>query len=189
MFAAALADAGKLDGIVVNAGIWIAEDAPVHEMTLAQWEKTLATNLTGAFLSCRGFMRHLAGVPREEASIVLIGSTAGLVGEAGHADYAAAKAAMTYGLMKSLKNEIVTLVPRGRVNCVCPGWVATEMAQAALADPEVVRRATSTMSLKKVAEPEDVARAVVYLCSSALSGHVSGAILPVHGGMEGRLLG
>jgi NAD(P)-dependent dehydrogenase (short-subunit alcohol dehydrogenase family) len=62
------------------------------------------------------------------------------------------------------------------------------MAEPSLADPALVARVTATMALQKVAEPEDVARAVVWLCSTALSGHVSGSILPVHGGMEGRLL-
>jgi NAD(P)-dependent dehydrogenase (short-subunit alcohol dehydrogenase family) len=188
MYTAVLADGAPLDGVVVNAGIWVEEDVPLHTMTLAQWEGTLAADLTSAFLTCRGFLRHLAALPRDDASIVLVASTAGLFGEAGHADYAAAKAAMAHGLTASLKNEIVALAPRGRVNCVCPGWVRTPMAEPALADPATLEHATATMALRKVAEPEDVARAVVYLSSAALSGHVSGTILPVAGGMEGRLL-
>lgn len=188
MYAAVLADGATLDGIVVNAGIWVEADVPVHAMSLEQWEGTMTADLTSAFLTCRGFLRHLADVPRDDASIVMVASTAGLFGEAGHADYASAKAAMAHGLTASLKNEIVKLAPRGRVNCVCPGWVRTPMAEPALADPAAVQHVTATMALRKVAEPEDVARAVVYLSSAALSGHVSGTILPVAGGMEGRLL-
>ncbi|MBK8979922.1 MAG: SDR family oxidoreductase [Planctomycetes bacterium] len=179
---------GRVDGVVVNAGIWIAEEVPVCDMSLAQWRHTLDTDLTSAFLTCRGFLRHLKAVPRDDASIVLIGSTAALFGEAGHADYSAAKAAMSYGLTRSLKNEIVRVAPRGRVNCVCPGWVATPMAEDALRDPGVVHRATCTMPMRKVAQPEDVASMVVALASPALGAHVSGVVLPVHGGMEGRLL-
>ncbi len=188
MYAEALASFPRLDGVVVNAGIWIADEVPLHRMTLAQWQKTMDTDLTGAFLTCRGFLRHLADSPREEASIVFVASTAALFGEENHADYSAAKAAMAYGMTRSLKNEIVRLAPRGRVNCVCPGWVMTLMAAESMADPAAVNRVTATMALRKIATPEDVARAVVFLSSSRLSGHLSGTILPIAGGMEGRWL-
>ncbi len=188
MYAEALSAFPRIDGVVVNAGIWIADDVPLHRMTLAQWEKTMETNLTGAFLTCRGFLRHLADVPREEASIVFIASTAALFGEENHTDYSAAKAAMAYGMTRSLKNEIVRLAPRGRVNCVCPGWVMTPMAAASMADPSAVKGVTATMALRKIATPEDVARAIVFLSSSRLAGHLSGTILPLAGGMEGRWL-
>lgn len=187
LFAAACA-AGPIDGIVVNAGIWEPADVPLHEMTLAQWQRTMAADLTSAFLTCRAFLRHLAARRAQHAAIVLIGSTAGRFGEAGHADYAAAKAAMTHGMTASLKNEIVRLVERGRVNCVSPGWVRTPMAATALADPTRVARATATVAMRKVADPDDIARACVFLCSDRLAGHVTGAVLPVDGGMEGRLL-
>lgn len=184
---------GELDSVVVNAGIWEAEAAPIAEMSLGQWEHTLRTDLTSAFLTCRGFLRQLAdqarsGQPRESGSLVLVGSTAGLVGEEGHGDYAAAKAGIVHGLTLTLKNEIVRLAPHGRVNCVCPGWVATPMSAEALEDARQVSRATATMALRKVATPKDVATAIVFLASDALAGHLSGTILPVAGGMEGRLL-
>jgi NAD(P)-dependent dehydrogenase (short-subunit alcohol dehydrogenase family) len=149
---------------------------------------TLRAVLDSAVLTCRAFLRHLAEMPRPAASIVLVGSTAALFGEAGHSDYAVAKAGLTYGLTLSLKNEIVRLAPHGRVNCVCPGWTRTPMAAAGLADPVAVTRAQATMALQKVAEPEDVAAAIVFLTSARLAGHLSGTILPVAGGMEGRLL-
>jgi 3-oxoacyl-[acyl-carrier protein] reductase len=188
LYEQALATFPRLDGVVVNAGIWIEDEVPLHEMSLEQWRKTMDADLTGAFLTCRGFLRHVATDPREEASVVFVASTAALFGEENHADYSAAKAAMAYGLTRSLKNEIVRYAPRGRVNCVCPGWVLTPMAAAAMEDPGAVRRVTATMALRKIAAPEDVARAIVFLSSSALAGHLSGTILPLAGGMEGRWL-
>lgn len=188
MWARALATFRIVHGLVVNAGIWIPEAVPVHEMTLAQWRLTLGVDLTGAFLTCRGFLRHLGDVPRAEAAIVLVGSTAGLFGEADHADYAAAKAGLLHGLLPSLKNEIVHLAPEGRVNAVAPGWILTPMAERALADPDDVVRQTRTVAMRKVARPEEVASTVAFLLSPKLAGHVTGAVLPVHGGMEGRLL-
>ncbi len=184
----ALVSFPRLDAVVVNAGVWVEEPVPLHRMSLAQWESTLQADLTSAFLTCRAFLRHLAEVPRETASIVLIGSTAALFGEEDHADYAAAKAALTHGLTSTLKNEIVRLAPRGRVNCICPGWVATPMAAGAMEEEESRKAVTATMALGKIAVPEDVARAAVFLASDHLAGHLSGAILPVDGGMEGRLI-
>ncbi len=178
MFTAILGRFPRIHSVVVNAGIWNAASVPLHAMTLSQWHETLESDLTSVFLTCRAFLRHLADVPRESASIVLVGSTAALFGEADHTDYSAAKAGMAYGLTRSLKNEIVRLAPRGRVNCVCPH----------ADDPAVIQRVTSTMALRKIARPQDVAAAVVFLASDALAGHVSGTIVPVAGGMEGRLL-
>ncbi len=188
MYAVALGKLSRLDALVVNAGIWIADEVPLHAMTLEQWRRTMDTDLTGAFLSCRGFLRHLADVPRDDASIVLVASTAALFGEENHTDYSAAKAAMAYGMTRSLKNEIVRIAPRGRVNCVCPGWVDTPMAAASMEDPTAIPRVTATMALRKIAQPEDVARAIVFLTSPALAGHLSGTIMPIAGGMEGRWL-
>ena len=188
MYAKALGKFSRLDALVVNAGIWIADEVPLHAMTLAQWRRTMDTDLTGAFLSCRGFLRHLAEVPRDDASIVLVASTAALFGEENHTDYSAAKAAMAYGMTRSLKNEIVRIATRGRVNCVCPGWVDTPMAAASMEDPSAIPRVTATMALRKIAQPEDVARAVVFLTSPRLAGHLSGTIMPIAGGMEGRWL-
>ena len=188
MYAKALGKVSRLDALVVNAGIWIADEVPVHAMTLEQWRRTMDTDLTGAFLSCRGFLRHIADVPRDDASIVLVASTAALFGEENHTDYSAAKAAMAYGMTRSLKNEIVRIAPKGRVNCVCPGWVDTPMAAASMEDPTAIPRVTATMALRKIAQPEDVARAIVFLTSPLLAGHLSGTIMPIAGGMEGRWL-
>lgn len=192
LFARAVARFGRVDTLVANAGAWELRDVPLHEMSLRQWRSTLDGVLTSAFLCLREFLRLVA---RQRAgNAVLIGSTAAVFGEAGHADYAAAKAAMAFGLTRTLKNEIARLAPPrpaycgGRVNCVCPGWTVVPRTAPKLRDADTLRRVTATMPLRKVAQPEDIANAVVFLASDALAGHVTGQTLVVAGGMEGRLL-
>jgi 3-oxoacyl-[acyl-carrier protein] reductase len=176
---------GRVDVCAAVAGVWPSDDVPAWELPLERWEQTLRQNLTSTFLTARGFLRE---VERNRAgSLVLVGSTAGLVGEAGHADYAAAKSAVLGGLLLSLKNEIVRIAPRGRVNAVAPGWTESPMTRGHV-DPESVRRVSRTMALRKVAQPADVARQVVVLASDELSGHVTGQVVVVAGGMEGRVL-
>jgi len=176
---------GPLDVCAAVAGVWPRDDMPVWDLPLERWRETLDANLTASFLTARGFLRGVAA--RGHGSLVLVGSTAGIFGEAGHADYAAAKSAVVYGLMLSLKNEVVRVAPRARVNAVCPGWTYSPMTRGAV-DDEVLDRVTATMALRKIAEPEDVARQVVVLASDELSGHVTGQVIVVAGGMEGRLL-
>ena len=177
---------GALDVCAAVAGEWPRDDVPVWELELARWERTLAVNLTGSFLTASGFCRSLVRAGRTSGSLVLIGSTAGAFGEAGHSDYAAAKAGLV-GLMLSLKNEIVRVAPLARVNAVFPGWTESPMTRG-FVEEEQVRRVSRTMALRKVAQPEDVARQVVVLSSDELSGHVTGQIVTVAGGMEGRVL-
>jgi 3-oxoacyl-[acyl-carrier protein] reductase len=176
---------GPLDVCAAVAGVWPREDMPVWELRLERWRETLDANLTASFLTARGFLRGVAA--RGHGSLVLVGSTAGIFGEAGHADYAAAKSAVVYGLMLSLKNEVVRVAPRARVNAVCPGWTYSPMTRGEV-DDEVLDRVTATMALRKIAQPDDVARQVVVLASDELSGHVTGQVIVVAGGMEGRLL-
>jgi 3-oxoacyl-[acyl-carrier protein] reductase len=173
---------GPLDVCAAVAGAWPADDVPVWELPLDRWEATLRANLTATFLTTRGFLRIVAR--SGHGSLVLIGSTAGLFGEAGHADYAAAKSGLV-GLLLSLKNEVVRVAPNARVNAVFPGWTESPMTRGHV-DPEHVSRISRTMALRKVAQPEDVARQVVVLASDELSGHVTGQIVTVAGGMEGR---
>jgi 3-oxoacyl-[acyl-carrier protein] reductase len=174
--------AGPLDVCVAVAGAWPSEDLPVWELPLQRWEATVRTNLTATFLTARGFLRIVAQTGH--GSLVLIGSTAGVFGEAGHSDYAAAKSGLV-GLLLSLKNEVVRVAPKARVNAVFPGWTESAMTRGHV-DPEHVRRISRTMALRKVGQPEDVARQVVVLASDELSGHVTGQIVTVAGGMEGR---
>lgn len=181
---------GSIHSIIINHGIWIEDTVPLAEMTLTQWNKTLGINLTGSFLFAREYLKQLENLTGnvENVSIVFIGSTAGKFGEENHADYSATKAAMMYGLTRSLKNEIIRIHPFGRVNTVMPGWVLTPMAENALDDEMVLNKALQTMALHKVAKPIDVANAVLFLVSDEISGHVSGQIFEVSGGMEGRVL-
>jgi 3-oxoacyl-[acyl-carrier protein] reductase len=179
-------DAGDLDVCAAVAGVWPRDDLPVWELSLERWERTLHENLTATFLTARGFLRGVAH--RGHGSLVLVGSTAGVFGEAGHADYAAAKSAIVRGLLLSLKNEVVRVAPRARVNAVAPGWTASPMTRREIEDPALVERVTRTMPLRKVARPEDVAAQVVVLASDELSGHVTGEVILVAGGMEGRVL-
>jgi 3-oxoacyl-[acyl-carrier protein] reductase len=171
------AQAGPLDLCVANAGVWPSEDVPVAELALERWRDTIDGNLTATFLTCRGFARQGGD------ALVLIGSTAGRFGEAGHADYAAAKAAIGHGLLLSLKNEMAP----ARVNVVAPGWTVSPMTEASLTD-ELVDKVTATMPLRKVARTEDIARAVAFLLSDRAAGHITGEVVTVAGGMEGRLL-
>jgi len=182
---------GPVQILIVNHGIWPTQNVELADMSLDQWRNTHAVNLDGAFLLCREFLRRLRGQPADvlaPVSITFIGSTAGKFGEADHADYASGKAALMYGLTPTLKNEIVRIAPRGRVNSVNPGWVRTPMAEETIKDARFVARALASTPLQKVAVPGDVARQVAVLSSPVLSGHVTGVNVMVDGGMEGRCL-
>lgn len=182
---------GRTDVVVANAGIWPSEDRPLHELDSERIREVIDVNLLGAIYTCRSFTRQLAAhgprVDGRGASICLIGSTAGQFGEARHLEYAVSKAGL-YGLMRSLKNELVELDPWARINLVEPGWTVTPMAAAALAEPGTIEKVCTTMPLRQLARPEDVARSVVFLSSPALARHLTGQVLTVAGGMEGRAL-
>jgi 3-oxoacyl-[acyl-carrier protein] reductase len=183
LFEEARAALGAVEVCAAVQGVWPREDVPVWQLPLERWEETLRANLTTVFLVARGFLREVERNGR--GSLVLVGSTAGIFGEAGHADYAAAKSAVLGGLLLSLKNEIVRVAPEGRVNAVAPGWTASPMTRG-FVDAEQVRAVSRTMALRKIARPEDVAAQVVALASDEISGHVSGQVVVVAGGMEGR---
>ncbi len=192
LFAVAVKRFGRVDTLIANAGAWEVRDVPLHEMSLRQWRATLEGVLTTTFLSVRAFLRVVARQRRGNA--VLIGSTAAIFGEAGHADYAAAKAAMAYGLTRSLKNELSRVAPHtrdycgGRINCICPGWTVVPRLKAKLGNPGIVRKVTSTMALPQLARPEDIAHAAVFLSSDKLARHITGQVMVIAGGMEGRRL-
>jgi 3-oxoacyl-[acyl-carrier protein] reductase len=192
LIAAAVKRFGRVDTLVANAGFWETRDVPLHRMSLAQWRLTFDRVLTSAFLSLREFLKLVA--KQRHGNAVLVASTAAVFGEAGHADYAAAKAGMAYGLTLSLKNEIARLAPHtrgycgGRINCVSPGWTIVGRTATKLANPDAIRRINATMALKQLARTDDVAAAVVFLASDTLARHITGQQLVIAGGMEGRLL-
>jgi 3-oxoacyl-[acyl-carrier protein] reductase len=192
LFAESIAVFGRVDTLVANAGSWEVRDVPLQTMSLRQWRLTLDGVLTTTFLSLREFFRVVGR--QKHGNAVLIGSTAAVFGEAGHADYAAAKAALTYGLTRSLKNEIARLAPHrrdycgGRINCICPGWTMVPRLAGKLRQAAMIRKTVATMALPQLARPEDIAHAAVFLSSDKLARHITGQVMVLAGGMEGRVL-
>lgn len=164
---------GGLDIFVGNAGVWIPEHMPVTLMSDEQWHRTLAVNLNSIFYCTREAARMITG----DGRIVLISSTAGQRGEAGHGDYAASKGA----LISFVKGVAVELGGQGTtVNCVAPGWIDTEMAELPYAAGGR-RRIEAGIPIGRVATADDVAGPVVFLCSS-FARHITGETLNVNGG-------
>ncbi|MDA1267095.1 MAG: SDR family oxidoreductase, partial [Planctomycetota bacterium] len=191
LFAAARARFGRVDVCLANAGIWPPDDERLHEQSVERVRRTIEVDLLGALWTARAFLRGLAeDGPRVDghgASLIFTGSTAARFGEAGHADYAAAKAGLV-GLMRSLKNEVTTLDPYARVNVIEPGWTVTEMTERAVADPAVAARVVRTMPVRQLGRAADIARVAAIVASPFASRHLSGQVLTVAGGMEGRVL-
>ena len=181
---------GRIDVAVANAGRWPPDDQRLDQADVDRIRDTVEINLLGATWTARAWMdglrRHGPRADGLGASLCFIGSTAGRFGEAGHADYSLSKAGL-YGLVRSLKNEVVRLDPFARVHMVEPGWTVTEMAREALDQAGTITRVTRTMPLRQLARAADIARAVAFLCSPALARHISGEVLTVAGGMEGRV--
>lgn len=183
------AEFGRIDVAVANAGVWPRPNERLHEASLERLHHTIDVNLLGATWTARAWMqglqRHGARTDGHGAALCFIGSTAGRFGEYGHADYSLAKAGLV-GLVRTLKNECVDLDPYARVNMVEPGWTVTEMARAELEVPGNVARALRTMPVRQLARATDIARMAAFLCSPAAR-HVSGEVVTVAGGMEGRV--
>lgn len=174
---------GRVDCLVANHGIWPPHDAPIDRMSEEQWRQTMAINLDSVF----GLIKHgVAAMKRQgrpasgsaAGRIVIISSTAGQRGEAFHCDYAASKGAVI-SMVKGLSTE---LARNGiYVNCVAPGWVATDMSAPALRDPATSERIFSTIPLGRVGTPEEIAAPILFLCTDH-AGFITGEILNVNGG-------
>ena len=177
---------GKIDICIANAGKYPKNYALLWEIKSDRWENTISTNLSLTYNTSRYFLKHASET--KKGSLVLIGSTAGIYGEAGHADYAAAKGAITSGLLRTLKNDAAQIGDGVRVNAIAPGWTVSQKRIDEGVDQKRVERITSTMSLKKLAKPEDVANSAIMLASDSLSGHITGQVIEIAGGMEGRLV-
>jgi len=168
----AVARLGRLDYLVLNAGI--TRDRVSWKMSEQEWDEVLGVNLKGAFNYVRAAAPGLRA--QGSGSIVFVSSINGLRGKFGQTNYAASKAGMI-GMARSLALE---LGPSGiTVNVVAPGMVRTEMSAGLPA--EVVERAISESALKRLAEPEDVAEVVSFLCGP-MARHVTGTVLRVDGG-------
>ncbi len=176
---------GRLDICIANAGYYPPEPLSLWDIDNDRWNQTISSNLGLAVNTARGFLREAS--KNGTGSLVFVGSTAGIYGESGHSDYAAAKGAITSGLLMSLKND-VTKIGNVRVNAVAPGWTLTPKKEEQGIDDNLIEKATATMSLKKLATPEDIANAVVLLSSDIISGHITGQVIEIAGGMEGRLI-
>jgi len=172
----------RLDCLIANHGIWPPDDVPIDQMSDQQWRQTIAVNLDSVF----GLIKHsVAQMKRQSRAsgeaagrIVLVSSTAGQRGEAFHSDYAASKGAVI-SLVKGLSTELAR--DGIYVNCVAPGWVATEMAQPALGNPKTRDRVFATIPLGRVGKPEEIAAPILFLCTEH-AGFITGEILNVNGG-------
>lgn len=164
---------GPLDAVVLNAGI--TRDGLFMRMSAEDWHAVVETNLTGAFFVAKAALRGM--LRRKAGSIVAVSSVVGLMGNAGQANYAAAKAGMI-GMAKSLAREAGG---RGiRVNAVAPGYIVTDMTSG-LTDEQREKVLAST-PLGRLGTPEDVASAVAFLCGPGAA-FITGTVLTVDGGL------
>ena len=174
LIAATVAAQGRIDVLVNNAGI--TRDTLLLRMKPADWDDVIATNLTSVFISTQAVMKPM--LKQRAGSIINIGSVVGLTGNAGQANYAAAKAGLI-GFSKSVAREVAS---RGiRVNVVTPGFIETDMTNAM---PEAAKQAMlATVPLGRTGTPADIAGLVVYLASDA-SAYVTGQTVSVDGGFH-----
>ena len=164
---------GPVDILVNNAGI--TRDGLLLVMDEADWDAVLAVNLKGAFLMSKAVLRGM--IKRRRGSIVSISSVVGRRGNAGQANYAAAKAGLI-GLTKSLAREVASRDVR--VNAVAPGYIETDMTAAL--DEAARNTIISQIPLRRIGTPEGVAEAVAFLAGDSAS-FITGAVLAVDGGL------
>jgi NAD(P)-dependent dehydrogenase (short-subunit alcohol dehydrogenase family) len=176
MVAETVAHFGRLDHAVNNAGI-INERGPAHELAEAEWDRLIATNLTSVWLC----MKHeLVPMLRQGAgAIVNLSSVAGLRAAPGLAGYNASK----HGVVGLTKGTGVEYAAQGvRINAICPGWVETPMTAGYGSDPTNRAGMIASEPMGRTAQPEEIARTAVWLCSDAAS-FITGQALAVDGGM------
>lgn len=164
---------GRLDVLVNNAGVAI--DGLLMRFKDEDWDKTLDTNLKGAFMLMRAVSRPM--MKQKGGAIVNVSSIVGEMGNAGQAAYSASKAGLI-GLTKSVARELASR--NIRVNCVTPGFITTDMT-AGLND-ELKKKMADAIPLSRIGNAEEVANAVAFLASD-LASYITGEVLKVNGGM------
>lgn len=183
MFKQAVVEFGTVDILVNNAGL--QRDSAFREMTLAQWNKVISVNLTGQFLCAREAVREFTrrgvvpSVSCAAGKIVCMSSVHQEIPWAGHANYASSKGGIKM-LMESLAQEVAPL--RIRVNGIAPGAIRTPINTSAWNSPEAYKALMKLIPYGRIGEPEDIARAAVWLASDQ-SDYVVGTTLFVDGGM------
>ena len=183
MFAETIATWGTVHILVANAGM--QKDGPAHELSLADWNKVLAVNLTGQFLCCRAALREFLrrgpepDVSRAVGKIICMSSVHEVIPWAGHVNYAASKGGVML-MMKSLAQEYAAR--RIRINGIAPGAIRTPINREAWETPEAEQALLRLIPYGRVGDPEDIANAAVWLASD-LSDYVTGTTLFVDGGM------
>lgn len=183
MFAATLEAYGRLDILINNAGL--QRDAPFHEMTLAQWQKVIDVNLTGQFLCAREAVKIFLqqgvqeDISRAAGKIICMSSVHEVIPWAGHVNYAASKGGVNM-LMQSIAQEVAP--HRIRVNSIGPGAIKTPINTGAWGTAQALEDLLDLIPVNRVGDPEDIAKAVVWLASDE-SDYVHGTQLFVDGGM------
>jgi glucose 1-dehydrogenase len=174
---------GSIDILINNAGL--QRDAAFHDMTLAQWNEVIAVNLTGQFLcareAIREFLRHGAvpTISSAAGKIIFISSVHQVIPWSGHANYTASKGGVML-MMQTLAQEVAP--KRIRVNSIAPGAIRTPINKTAWQTAEAYEALMTLVPYKRIGEPDDVARAAVWLASDDAD-YVVGATLFVDGGM------
>ncbi|MEO8044103.1 MAG: SDR family oxidoreductase [Spartobacteria bacterium] len=183
MFAEAIKRFGTLDILINNAGQ--QQDAAFHEMTLKQWERVISVNLTGQFLCAREAVREflrrgvVPAVSRAAGKIICMSSVHEVIPWAGHVNYAASKG----GIMQLMKSMAQELAPKKiRVNSIAPGAIRTPINRDAWETPEARDNLLKLIPDGRIGEPDDIARAAVWLASDQ-SDYITGATIFVDGGM------
>ncbi|PKQ04252.1 MAG: sugar dehydrogenase [Alphaproteobacteria bacterium HGW-Alphaproteobacteria-12] len=183
MFGGMISKFGTIDILVANAGL--QRDSAFHEMTLEEWNTVLNVNLTGQFLCAREAIREfrrrgiVKTISRAAGKIICMSSVHQEIPWSGHANYATSKGGIAM-MMQSLAQEVA---PHGiRVNGIAPGAIRTPINTAAWATPGAYERLMTLVPYGRIGEPEDIARAAVWLASDA-SDYVVGTTLFVDGGM------
>lgn len=168
-----LAESGGIDILVNNAGI--TRDGLIFRMSAEDWLNVLNINLTSAFYLSKALSRAM--IKQRSGSIVNVASIVGMIGNAGQTNYSASKAGLI-GFTKSLAREVAGR--NVRVNAVAPGFIKTKMTEKLNEEQQKALR--DQIPMGRIGEPEEVAKAIVFLCSD-LASYITGQVIQVTGGM------